>query len=106
VVGAGAAGLATAIFTRRLNPHRSVVLVDGASRLGAKILVSGGARCNVTNTAVTDADFWGGRRSVIRHVLRGFPSATPSRSSATSACACTKKPAASCFPTRTRRATF
>jgi predicted Rossmann fold flavoprotein len=49
------------------------VLLDGASRLGAKILVSGGARCNVTNTAVTEADFWGGRRTVIRRVLRGFP---------------------------------
>jgi predicted Rossmann fold flavoprotein len=34
--------------------------------------VSGGARCNVTNVRVTDADFWGGRRSVIRRVLRGF----------------------------------
>jgi len=49
------------------------VLLDGASRLGAKILVSGGARCNVTNATVTDADFWGGRRTVIRRVLRGFP---------------------------------
>ena len=73
MVGGGAAGLATAIFTRRLHPHASVVLLDGASHLGAKILVSGGARCNVTNTTVTDADFWGGRRTVIRRVLRGFP---------------------------------
>jgi hypothetical protein len=73
VVGGGAAGLATAIFTRRLHPHTSVVLLDGARRLGAKILVSGGARCNVTNTTVTDADFWGGRRAVIRRVLRAFP---------------------------------
>jgi predicted Rossmann fold flavoprotein len=73
IVGAGAAGLATAIFTKQLHPRRAVLLLDGASRLGAKILVSGGSRCNVTNTAVTDADFWGGRRSVIRRVLRGFP---------------------------------
>lgn len=49
------------------------MLLDGARHLGAKILVSGGARCNVTNTTVTDADFWGGRRTVIRRVLRGFP---------------------------------
>jgi predicted Rossmann fold flavoprotein len=64
--------VATAIFIRRLHPALSVVLLDGAHRLGAKILVSGGARCNVTNRIVTDADFWGGRRSVIRRVLRGF----------------------------------
>ena len=51
----------------------SVVLLDGARVLGAKILVSGGARCNVTNAVVTDADFNGGRRTIIRRVLRGFP---------------------------------
>lgn len=73
IVGAGAAGLATAIFTRRANPSRSVLLLDSARRPGAKILVSGGARCNVTNVAVSDADFWGGRRSIIRRVIRGFP---------------------------------
>jgi len=47
-------------------------VLDGAHRLGAKILVSGGSRCNVTNARVTDADFWGGRRPAIRRVLRGF----------------------------------
>jgi len=73
VVGAGAAGLATAIFVRRFNPTCSVVLVDSARKPGAKILVSGGSRCNVTNTVVTERDFWGGRPAVIRKVLRAFP---------------------------------
>jgi predicted Rossmann fold flavoprotein len=72
VVGAGAAGLATAIFTRRLNPSRTVILLDGAARPGAKILVSGGARCNVTNAVVTERDFFGGKSTVVRRVLRGF----------------------------------
>jgi len=48
------------------------VLLEGARRPGAKILVSGGSRCNVTNTVVTDVDFWGGPRSIVRRVLRGF----------------------------------
>src|SRR5207237_2891609 len=48
------------------------VVLDGASRPGAKILISGGTRCNVTNGAVTEADFWGGRRTVVRNVLRAF----------------------------------
>ncbi len=73
IVGAGAAGLATAIFTRRLNPARSVLLLDGARKPGAKILVSGGSRCNVTNTDVTAADFWGGPSSIVRRVLRALP---------------------------------
>jgi predicted Rossmann fold flavoprotein len=73
IVGAGAAGLATAIFTRRANPALSVALLDGARKPGAKILVSGGSRCNVTNTVVTHHDFWGGRASVVRGVLRALP---------------------------------
>jgi predicted Rossmann fold flavoprotein len=73
VVGAGAAGLATAIFTRRASADRTVLLLEGARRPGAKILVSGGSRCNVSNAIVTDADFWGGRRSIIRRILRAFP---------------------------------
>lgn len=77
IVGAGAAGLATAIFTSRLNPSRSVLLLDGAARPGAKILVSGGSRCNVTNAAVTERDFAGGKPTIIRRVLRAFsPSET------------------------------
>jgi len=72
VVGAGAAGLATAIFIRRLNPSRSVVLLDSSPKPGAKILVSGGSRCNVTNAAVSERDFSGGKPAIIRRILRGF----------------------------------
>ena len=73
VVGAGAAGIATAIFTRRLAPELTVHVLDGARKPGAKILVSGGARCNVTNARVTEQDFWGGKRTVIRRVLQALP---------------------------------
>lgn len=73
IVGAGAAGLATATFARRAKPARPIVLFDAARTPGAKILVSGGGRCNVTNTVVRDRDFWGGKRTVIRQVLRAFP---------------------------------
>lgn len=72
VVGGGAAGLAAALFAARLVPPRRVVCVDGAKTVGAKILVSGGGRCNVTNRIVTERDFWGDRR-VIRNVLRAYP---------------------------------
>jgi predicted Rossmann fold flavoprotein len=73
IVGAGAAGLATAIFTKRLASSLDVRLLDGARRPGAKILVSGGGRCNVTNAHVSERDFHGGSRTSIRQVLRSFP---------------------------------
>ena len=73
IVGAGAAGLATAIFAGRTRPGRRVVVLEGARKPGAKILVSGGSRCNVTNTVVTEADFNGGRPAIIRRILRALP---------------------------------
>ena len=73
IVGAGAAGLATAIFARRGNPDIRVTLLEGARQPGAKILVSGGSRCNVTNAVVAEADFNSGRPSVVRRVLRALP---------------------------------
>jgi predicted Rossmann fold flavoprotein len=73
IVGAGAAGLATAIFAARKNPQRRIVLLDGAKKLGAKILVSGGGRCNVTNVRVTPDDFRGGSPNIIRRVLNALP---------------------------------
>ncbi len=72
IVGAGAAGLATAIFAARRGLSEPIVLLEGARRPGAKILVSGGARCNVTNAAVSEADFNGGAPHLVRRVLRGF----------------------------------
>jgi predicted Rossmann fold flavoprotein len=74
IVGAGAAGLAAALFAGRAarDTGRRVVVLDGARKPGAKILVSGGGRCNVTNQRVTPEDYWGGSRKVIRNVLRAF----------------------------------
>jgi predicted flavoprotein YhiN len=69
IVGGGAAGLMTAISAARAHGDRRIAVVDGAKRLGAKILVSGGGRCNVTNRSVTAEDYRGGSRNAIRRVL-------------------------------------
>ncbi|NUP89229.1 MAG: aminoacetone oxidase family FAD-binding enzyme [Candidatus Sumerlaeia bacterium] len=74
IVGAGAAGLAAAIFAGEAAQGAGlrIVLLDSAKRPGAKILVSGGGRCNVTHQTVTEDDYWGGPRPLIRRVLRTF----------------------------------
>ena len=56
-----------------MDPGQSVVLLDGARKPGAKILISGGTRCNVTNVVVSERDFWGGKSTVVRRILRSFP---------------------------------
>ncbi len=48
------------------------MVLEGARKPGAKILVSGGSRCNVTNAVVSDIDFWGGPHTIVRRILRGF----------------------------------
>ncbi|MDF1700368.1 MAG: aminoacetone oxidase family FAD-binding enzyme [Planctomycetota bacterium] len=72
IVGAGAAGLMAAIQTARHARGQRVLLVDGAARLGAKILVAGGGRCNVTHHAVDERDFAGATPAAVRKVLRQF----------------------------------
>jgi predicted Rossmann fold flavoprotein len=55
VIGGGAAGLMCALTAGRRG--RRVRLVEHANRCGKKILMSGGGRCNFTNTGTTPANF-------------------------------------------------
>ena len=55
IVGAGAAGLFCAMHAGR--GGRRVLLLDHANRLGKKILISGGGRCNFTNLHTTAENF-------------------------------------------------
>ena len=71
VVGAGAAGLMAAIHAARAGA-RPVVALDGAKTLGAKILISGGGRCNVTHHEVDEKAFSGSTPAAIRKVLRRY----------------------------------
>ena len=61
-----------AIHAARRGECGPVVALDGARTLGAKILVSGGGRCNVTHHAVDETAFAGSTRPAIRKVLRRF----------------------------------
>ena len=72
IIGAGAAGLMAAIWAGRSHPGMRITVLDGARRLGAKILVAGGGRCNVTHEAVVAQDFAGASPNAIRKVLQRF----------------------------------
>lgn len=72
IVGAGAAGLMAAIWAGRSHPHRTIEVLDGANKLGAKILVSGGGRCNVSHDSVDENAYAGSSRHAIKKVLRSF----------------------------------
>ncbi len=55
IIGAGAAGMMCAIEAGRRG--RSVLLIDHAKRIGEKIRISGGGRCNFTNLGTSARHF-------------------------------------------------
>lgn len=55
VIGAGAAGLFCAINAAKRG--RRVLVVDNGKRIGRKILMSGGGRCNFTNIYASPANY-------------------------------------------------
>jgi len=55
IIGGGAAGLMCALTAGQRG--RRVVVVEHANRVGKKILMSGGGRCNFTNTGATPAQY-------------------------------------------------
>lgn len=74
VVGCGAAGLMAAIQAGRAAGAGAldIVALDSQPRLGRKILIAGGGRCNVTNRVVKPRDFAGAPHGQIRRVLTRF----------------------------------
>ncbi len=78
IIGAGAAGLMAGIAAGRAGARARVL--DGVKKVGAKILVSGGSRCNVTNEHVVPARFNGeGSAPFIARILRSFSPADTHR---------------------------
>ncbi|MFG0317894.1 MAG: aminoacetone oxidase family FAD-binding enzyme [Planctomycetota bacterium JB042] len=113
VIGAGAAGTMAAIAARGAVDDRgeatevpgdapSVRLLDGAPKIGLKILVSGGGRCNVTNEAVDERDYESDAPKVVRGTLRGFPPAAVRTFFASRGCPLYAEPLGKLFPTTDR----
>lgn len=55
IIGGGAAGLFCAITAG--NRGRSVLVIEGSNKIGKKILMSGGGRCNFTNLNITPENY-------------------------------------------------
>ena len=70
VIGAGAAGMMCALEAGRRG--RSVLLLDHADRVGKKILISGGGRCNFTNLHCVAENFLSGNPHFAKSALARF----------------------------------
>jgi predicted Rossmann fold flavoprotein len=54
-----------------LLPNQNILLIDNNPKVGAKILVSGGGKCNITNGKVTPNNYLGDQR-FIRNIIKRF----------------------------------
>jgi predicted Rossmann fold flavoprotein len=64
VIGGGAAGCFAAIACAEQNPNQHIIILEKTSTLLAKVRISGGGRCNVTNACFDPA-------VLIQHYPRG-----------------------------------
>ena len=70
VIGAGAAGMMCAATAGQRG--RKVVLIDHYDKVGEKIRISGGGRCNFTNLHATHRDFLSRNRDFCRSALARY----------------------------------
>ena len=70
VIGGGAAGLMCALTAGQRG--KRVRVIEHANRCGKKILMSGGGRCNFTNTGTTPENFLSANRHFCKSALARF----------------------------------
>ncbi len=67
IIGAGASGL----FLGSLLDKKSYLILDHNPKIGSKLLISGGGKCNVTNGLIKPKNYLGDQRFV-RHIIKRF----------------------------------
>lgn len=50
IIGAGAAGCFAAINIKRMSPDADITVFEGGRKPLAKVAITGGGRCNITNS--------------------------------------------------------
>ncbi len=70
IIGAGAAGLMCAITAAQRG--RKVLVIDHANKVGKKILMSGGGRCNFTNYSIEPENFLGSNPHFCKSALSRY----------------------------------
>ena len=75
IIGGGAAGCFCAINAKRLIPESEVVIYEGGNKLLAKVAITGGGRCNVTNSfkqVVSTERVYPRGSKLMKHLLKVF----------------------------------
>ena len=72
IIGAGAAGLATAVMLRKRAPEYTVTVFEAAPRAGKKLSATGNGQCNISNRFAS-AEHYHGDPALAGKLLSAFP---------------------------------
>lgn len=73
IVGGGAAALMCGCVAASKNKNKKIVIIERDNRVGKKILVSGNARCNLSNINASAKNYHGSFESGVNFLLENYP---------------------------------
>lgn len=73
IIGAGPAGIFSALMIREQNPGHTVTLFDGNQKIGRKLFATGNGRCNITNMQAAPDRYYSVKPGDLSPVFDRFP---------------------------------
>ncbi len=74
VIGGGASGIASAIYAKRINKKNSVTVFERSDRILKKLLATGNGRCNLSNTDVSDKNYFSSNNEIVKEIISQYSS--------------------------------
>lgn len=72
VIGAGPAGIFAALSAKQSVPDARILIIEKKSSPCTKLLITGGGRCNITNSYVSPKDYHTGSPNIVNSILSSF----------------------------------
>lgn len=73
IIGGGASGVTAAIYAKRTNPDALITIFERNDRILKKILATGNGRCNLSNTSISEDNYYSASPQLISKILTAFP---------------------------------
>ena len=72
VIGGGASGIATAIYSKRICKENSVTVFERSDRVLKKLLATGNGRCNLSNSDISSENYFSHNPKELNDILSAF----------------------------------
>lgn len=103
IIGGGAAGFFAAIEAKRNFPHADITIFEKNSKVLAKVEITGGGRCNLTNSFEEISDLkqaYPRGHKLMKRLLRDSTTSMPSTGLRRTACHWLRRKTSACFRNR------